>query len=367
VDAGQLRVMEADGQFASVLRLSLMPQYWLGRPVLSGQVLSLATPPEHGGRGHGLALVKGLLGELHEAGVPTVTLQPSTAVFYRGAGFEFAGSWNLYEVACEHVPVLDLAYQVRRLPADDLDPIMKLYEQVAPTRHGALARPEWWWRQTLTRTRSHETRETANLLLESVDGPVGWAILAFGTEMGSGNEPVALRVRVQDWGWLPGHDLAVLGALAGYRTMEGVVRWNGPDPDPFLFLLPNESIRLARRRYWMLRLVDLPGAFGARPYPPGADGQVTLRIEDPLCPWNSGTWSLEIGGGTGRMERADGPATGPATTGTATIRGLAALFTGFAGPDKLVTAGLLGGVDPAGFEVLRAAFAGPKPFTAELY
>src|SRR6266498_2588712 len=201
VDADQLRVMEVDGEFASVLRLSRMPQYWLGRPAPSGQVLSLATSLEHGGRGYGLALLEGMLAELHEAGVPTVTLQPSTARFYRTAGFEFAGSWNIYEVDCEHVPPLDRAYRVRRLPGDELGPIMKLYEQVAPTRHGAFMREEWWWRVALTRPRPNEGKEAVNLLLETEDGPVGWAMLAFGAEMGSANEPFALRVRIQDWGW----------------------------------------------------------------------------------------------------------------------------------------------------------------------
>jgi predicted acetyltransferase len=321
VDTGQLRVLEVDGQFASVLRLSRMPQYWLGRAVPSGQVLSLATSLEHRAAGHGMALLEGMLAELHEAGIPTVTLQPSTARFYRNAGFEFAGAWNLYEVSCEHLPGVDGAYQARRLPADDLDPIMKLYEQIAPGRHGAFARQEWWWRGALRRPRPSEDAEPVSLLLEGSDGPVGWAMLAFGSN--TGNEPFGLRVRIQDWGWLPGHDLAALDALAGYRTIEGAVNWSGPDPDPFLFLLPNESIRLTRRRYWMLRLVDLPGAFGAP--------------------------------------------TGSGTAGTASIQGLAALFTGFAGPDELSRAGLLDPGGPAALEVLRAAFASPKPFTAELY
>lgn len=366
VDADQLRVVEVDGQFASVLRLSLMPQYWLGRQVPSAQVLALATSLEHRARGHGLALLEGMLAELHEAGVPTVTLQPSTARFYRSAGFEFAGAWNLYEVGCEQVPPLDGAYRARRLPADDLGPIMKLYEQVAPGRHGAFVRPEWWWR-ALGRPRPHEDKEPVNLLLEGADGPVGWATLAFGADTGPSNEPLALRVGIRDWGWLPGHALAALGTLAGYRTMDGVVSWSGPDPDPFLFLLPNESIRLVRRRHWMLRLVDLAGAFGARPYPPGAAGRVVLRVEDPLCPWNSGTWALEIDGGQCRVERTGGAPAGAATAGAASMRGLAALFTGFAGPDELAGAGLLDGLGPAGLEVLRAAFASPKPFTAELY
>ncbi len=362
-DVEQLRVVEVDGRFASVLRVSRMGQYWLGRLVPSAQVLALATSLEHRALGHGLALLEGLLGELHEAGVPTVTLQPSTARFYRSVGFEFSGAWSIYEVACEHVPALDRSYRARRLPPGETGPVVELYDRVAPGRHGALARDERWWRQTLARARQHEDKEPVTLLLEGPDGPVGWAMLAFSVDTGPDHEYLRLRVRVQDWGCLPGHDLALLGALAGYRSMEGVVVWSGPDPDPTLFLLPNQSVRLARRHYWMLRLVDLAGAFGARPFPPCAAGRVVLRVEDSTCPWNSGIWTLEVEGGEGRMERAGDQAAAV----RAGPRGLAALFTGFTGPDELAGARLLDGLAVADLEFLRAAFASPKPFTAELY
>jgi predicted acetyltransferase len=389
----QLRVIEDGGQFAGVLRVSTMPQFWLGQPVASAQVLALATSLEQRGRGHGQALLKGLFEELREAGIPTVTLQPSTARFYRGAGFEFAGAWNLYEVSCEQVPPLDPAYRVRRLDADDLAPIIGLYERVAPSRHGAFFRDDRWWRQRLGRTRPPETQPTTNLLVESSDGPVGWLMLAFGTDTDHRNSPTSIHVRIQDWGCLPGHDLALLGVLAGYRSMEGMVSWSGPDPDPLLFLLPNESLRLYRRRHWMLRLVDLAGAFGARPYPREAEGRVVLRVEDATCPWNTGTWALEVAGGQGKLARVSdhgaGDSTGADATGgsatsggaaaegsgasgsrspaIATVRGLAALFTGFAGPDKLANTGLLQGMEAGDLALLRAAFAGPAPFTAELY
>lgn len=70
---------------------------------------------------------------------------------------------------------------------------------------------------------------------------------------------------------------------------------------------------------------------------------------------------------TGGVPGGSATAGGSATPATATIRRLAALFTGFAGPDELAGTGLLGGMDPAGMEVPRTAFAGPTPFTAEPY
>jgi predicted acetyltransferase len=121
--------------------------------------------------------------------------------------------------------------------------------------------------------------------------------------------------------------------------------------------------------HWMLRLVDLPAALQARPWPSGVAGQVSFRVQDPVCPCNTGTWRLELSGGQARVEPAGGASgsSGFAQAAIADVRGLASLFTGFAGPDDLVRAGLLSGFDPAAPDLLRAAFASPRPWTAEFY
>jgi predicted acetyltransferase len=152
--------------------------------------------------------------------------------------------------------------------------------------------------------------------------------------------------------------------------MNGMVAWSGPDPDPAaIFALEDRFARLVDRWHWMLRLVDLPAALQARPWPSGVAGQVAFRVEDPACPWNTGTWRLELESGRGRVEPVPGPGPGEseAATPVADVRGLASLFTGFATPDDLVRAGLLTGFDPEAVELLRAAFASPRPWTAEFY
>ena len=354
-DPGEFRVLEEGGEIGSLLRLDRQAQWWLGRALPSAQVLQLATPPQHRGAGHGARLLAGLLEELHAGGVPLATLTPSNYPFYRGAGFEVAGSWTMYEARAEHLPGRIAPYRARPVSLDDPAELADVYRRVAPSRHGALDRGQRFWRQLARLARD---KTTAAFVL---DGPAGWAVATL--EFRDDPAPFQTRVEVADWGCLPGADAALFALFAGYASMNGMVAWSGPDPDPgALYALRDRFARLTDRWHWMLRLVDLSAALSARPWPVGVAGQVELRVEDQVCPWNAGGWRLELAGGQGRVEPT---ASTPAAS--ADIRGLASLFTGFAGPDDLVRAGLLRGFDPDAVDLLRAAFASPRPWTAEFY
>jgi predicted acetyltransferase len=357
-EPGEFRVLEDGGEITSLLRLDHQAQWWLGRALPSAQVLQLATPPQHRGAGHGARLLAGLLEELHAGGVPLATLTPSTFPFYRGAGFEVAGSWTMYEARAEHLPTHTAPYRARPVSLDDPAELADVYRRVAPTRHGAFDRGERFWRQLARRAKD---KTTAAFVLDGPDGPAGWAVATL--EFREEPAPFQTRVEIADWGCLPGADAALFALFAGYASMNGMVAWSGPDPDPAaLYALRDRFARLTDRWHWMLRLVDLPAALSARPWPAGVTGQVEFRVEDRVCPWNAGAWRLELAGGQGRAEPASS-----APDASADIRGLASLFTGFAGPDDLVRAGLLSGFDPEGVDLLRAAFASPRPWTAEFY
>ena len=355
----EFRVLEVDGEITSMLRLDRLAQWWLGRAVPSAQVLQLATPPQHRGTGHGGRLLAGLLAELHSDGVPLATLTPSTFSFYRGAGFELAGTWTMYEASAEHLPKSTIPYRARPVSLDDPSELAAVYRLVAPSRHGALDRGERFWRQLARRSKD---KTTAAFVLDGPQGPAGWAVANL--DFRPDPAPFQTRVEIADWGCLPGADAALFALFAGYASMNGMLSWSGPDPDPAaLFALRDRFARLADRWHWMLRVVDLVAAFQLRPWPTGVTGQVDFRVDDPVCPWNTGTWRLGVAGGQGRVEPA--PPSTPAAT--ADIRGLAPLFTGFAGPDDLVRAGLLTGFGPDAVDLLRAAFASPRPWTAEFY
>jgi len=369
----QFRVVDQGGEFVAGVWFGKLGQWWLGHRLPSAQVLSVGVPPQHRGRGHATRLMRGLLHELHDDGIPTATLFASTAALYRGVGFEVAGQWCWYEILAEHLPRNTGGYQARQVPLDDLREIRALYDRIAPTRHGALDRDEAWWRERHVRGMAGTPDPVAFVL----DGPVPEAA---GLAPGGGDDPthgpvgyVIVRFErydhwktsmiVRDWACLPGAERALYGLLGGFNVLDGKVEWSGRYPDPAMLALPERRYRLDVPDEWFLRVVDVPGALTQRPWPESVRGQVSFRVDDPVCPWNTGEWTLEVDGGKARVDRA--PA--GSTTLTAGVRALAALFTGFLDPLDLAGAGHLTGLDRPTAAFLREAFACPIPWTAEHY
>src|SRR5206468_4450357 len=103
--------------------------------------------------------------------------------------------------------------------------------------------------------RRAKDRTAAAFVLDGPDGPAGWAVATL--EFRPEPAPFQTRVEIADWGCLPGADAALFALFAGYASMNGMVAWSGPDPDPgALYALRDRFARLTDRWHWMLRLVD---------------------------------------------------------------------------------------------------------------
>jgi predicted acetyltransferase len=74
--------------------------------------------------------------------------------------------------------------------------------------------------------------------------------------------------------------------------------------DPLLLDLLAEPrvARAALRDGLHVRLVDLPAALAGRRY--AAELDVVLAVQDPRCPWNTGSWRL-TGGPDGDRSSSD--------------------------------------------------------------
>jgi predicted acetyltransferase len=90
--------------------------------------------------------------------------------------------------------------------------------------------------------------------------------------------------------------------------IETVEYWNQPLDDPLRWWLtdPRRMERKIEDSLW-IRPVDVLAALNGRRY--ACAGSVSLRMQDELCPWNTGVNRLEVDeSGTGTCQRFDGDA-----------------------------------------------------------
>ncbi len=138
-------------------------------------------------------------------------------------------------------------------------------------------------------------------------------------------------------------------------------RITGPPDHSLLLSLPEQDLGAHDGWRWMARLIDAPGAIAARGYGTGTNVSVSVRVADPLCDWNDGPWQLVVEGGEGRLTRGGD---GEVELG---IGAFSSLYTGYASPWRLATAGLLRTSDPGALDALATAFAGAPPWMPDFY
>jgi predicted acetyltransferase len=356
----ELRVLEEDGTRLGLLLARGHPVRWGGRAVPASQLSGLSVAAEHRGRGVATELLRAHLAEVYERGAAISTLFPAAVQLYRRAGYEYAGTVTLYEAAARHLPVgWPEGWRARAVPVDDPAPLAERFARVARDRNGQVERDADWWRHFLLADRGGGPPQA--FVVDGPDGPEGWAILNVSSDLAASE--VRTSVQVVDWGAdsEPGWR-ALLTLAAGFSSLAATVHWKGPDPEPLALLVAEQDIRQLRQDRWMARVVDVPGAFAARGYPPGLRGRITVGVRDDTCPWVDGTWTIEVDGGEGKAVRV-----GDDAALRTTAAGLAALFAGYHDPRDLATLGVVAGLGPAEIEFLQALHAGPKPWSADYY
>jgi predicted acetyltransferase len=136
-----------------------------------------------------------------------------------------------------------------------------------------------------------------------------------------GTSPVATR---EIWRYLVSIDLA--GKVTTHRL-------HAHHP-LFLSLANLRLLQMVVGDGTWVRLVDAATALAARRY--AIEGTLTFELEDAICPWNAGVWSLEAGPGGATVRRAS---TSPELRLSAAE--LSTMFLGTVPSSKLLQAGRL--------------------------
>jgi predicted acetyltransferase len=354
-----VRVLRDRGTIVAGLALVPMGQWFGGRSVPMTGIAAVGVPPAERGRGRAAALMRAVVAELAEAGVPLSALYPSTTALYRQSGYEVAGSRFALALQPSRIGVRDHTLSARRVTPDDEPVIVEAARRLAAAAPGHLDRGDYIW----GRIRDPRKARVSGYVVE-VDGQVeGWAYLEQREAQPREFPPFDLLV----------HDIGALTQRAGRRLLtlladhgtmcRRVVLIGGPS-HPLLMLLPERHYELELHLPWMLRLVDVPAALTARGWPVGLSGQLVLELSDDLLGGNAGRFRLEVAGGSARVRAA---AAGDGAPRLALdVRGLAPLYSGHATPRQLVMAGLAEG-DETAQDVAEALFAGPAPTMADMF
>lgn len=320
-------------------------QFWGGRPMPMGGVAGVVVAPDARGRGVGSLLMTALAERSRELGDLVSALYPATVAVYRALGWEVAGTQHRISMSAEALRTLGgKDVHLRTATESDVESFRKslLDRYVAQRANGPklLSLAEAKEQLTDDAMMSYVT-DGGHVVYEWHEGDLVVSYL-------SADTPDIARAL-----W------AVVGS--GSSIAKKVVAYVAPD-DPIHLLLPEEVAHETNVKHWMLRVMDAPKAVAARGFSPAVTGSAQVLLADPLLPDNRGSWRLEVSGGRGELA----PAGATDVSLKLGPNGFAALFSGTP-LHVLRTAGLASGGEPAGDELLDAAFAGSAAYLLEYF
>jgi predicted acetyltransferase len=294
------------GVIASQMATIPFVMRWNGRDIACGGVTAVSTLPTHRRRGLVRELMTRAFVAMREAGQPVAMLWASMAAIYQRFGYGIAHQTWTCDFDPRHLRFVDaiaVPGRTRMVKIGEARPLLTgPYVRFAAPRSLMLYRDESWWDTIVLRTWRPDDAPRLVAVYEEGDAVLGYVI--YGVERHGEFRPgPSQRVNSGELVWLtPAAHRALVSVLVGYDLADSVWLWRLPVDDPLFHHV--QEPRLLQPRVadgTLVRVVDVQPALEGRGY--DADGRLTFRLADDLCPWNAGTWRLTVEGGTGRLRR----------------------------------------------------------------
>ncbi|HEX3792517.1 MAG TPA: GNAT family N-acetyltransferase [Pseudonocardiaceae bacterium] len=308
-------------------------QWWGGRVLEASDIAGVGVAPDARGQGIARMLIRAVLAHAHEREAVVSALFPSISTVYRSFGWARAGSIDVIDMPATTLPRSrpSETIELREATTKDLADLPGLYQRVAIARNGMISRAEERFRGVDGELPSGIDGITVALADGELVGYCSWT-------RGSDTGPTAVLTVSDVLAITPAAGRALLTMLGSWQTVTGMIRLRLLHGDVISDLLPLELGTPVHGRPWMHRPIDLVGAVAGRGWPVSAAGRAVFAIEDPLAPWNTGTWELAVEGGVGQLR--------PTTADTSvrlTVNGFASLYCGLSTIDTVIESGHLSG------------------------
>ncbi|MGL5806144.1 MAG: GNAT family N-acetyltransferase [Xenococcaceae cyanobacterium] len=346
------RVIRRSQKTIGGLAIYHMGQWFGSQSVPMAGIAAVAIAPEYRGSGAAFELLKQTLLELQSSGIPISTLYPATQVLYRKLGYEQGGSRCAWELPTESISLQDRDLEMRSVNPSEYKIFKQIYRQQAQYYNGNLDRDRAIWEQIIES--SHEKTIYA-YLIGSESKPEGYIIY---TQTRIGED---FYIKIYDWAALTTSATKRLWTfLADHRSQITKIQWHGSTVDEKTLLLTEQTAKILRQEYWMLRIVDVVGALSKRGYPKNLEIELHLEVRDNLLTTNNGNFCLKVANGCGEVT--------PGGKGEfkLDIKGLASLYTGFYTPQQLKFIGYLDATEKD-LEIAQILFSGSMPWMPDFF
>jgi predicted acetyltransferase len=356
-----MRLVHRAGRVAGGLTLLPCGQFFGGRRVPTVAVNAVAIAPEARGSGAGHELLTAVMRELTESpgGPPLAVLYPATQSIYRGVGFEQAGSFTRYRMPVASIPSGPHDLAVERLPADAdaaAAALAGVYDRFARRQNGFVDRTSWFWRRVVD-----PLNQSVTTYCVRESGQVT-GYVALGRAWDVRAHPHTNLTCREILAGTPGAARRLWTLLADERSLARNVVFTGPPAAPHHLLFPEQTPEVEWQLRWMLRILDVEAALRERGYPDGVERTVALHIEDDLVERNRDTFTVDVTGGRAHVRRGDSR-DAPVRI---SVRGLAAVYSGYLSAEQLASVGFASGDDDA-LAALTTIFAGPAPWLPDMF
>ncbi len=351
IGVDNFRILHQKEQIAGGLAILPMGQWWGSQRVPMGGIAAVGIAPEYRGTGAAITMIQQTLKELHARSVPISVLYPATQRLYRKAGYEQAGSFCTWEIACETIPTTEQPLPVVRVEFD-IKFLNELYQQKARLINGHLDRYQAIW----DRLGKPDEKETVyTYFIGSANQPEGYIVFSqHRTEEGS-------ILRIKDWVLLTNAAVqSFWNFIASHRSQIEKVRWRSSIVDYLGLLLPEQTAKIKSTMRWMLRIINVVKALEMRGYPPGIEAELHLEIQDDLFAENNGKFILAVSKGRGEVT------SGGKGELQLDIKGLVPLYTGLFTPQQLQLAGKLTATESALLAATQI-FTSPFPWIPDFF
>lgn len=287
-----------DGRLATTYGRWPLTMRFNGNAVPVAGVTWVSTNPVFRRRGNLRRIMEADFVRLHEEKQqPIALLYASQAAIYQRFGYGIVSTHYRYDVDPRSIqfstpgPVNGRLREASK--EDEFGLLVDLYRRFREERTGYIHRGRVMWDVGVLGKPPAGHTKTA-LVYEEAGAPLGYVIFSAGGGRFEGPGPPQ-SLAVHDLVWLtPAAYRAIWETLAGFHLVRAITWGSAPPDDPLPHMVLEPRMLQATARDGLLaRIIDVPGALQARPYP--EEAVLRFEVVDTMAPWNAGLWQLQTG------------------------------------------------------------------------